>query len=372
LPKEFIVTPWRIEGEIDYSKLVEQFGTQLVDDDLIERIKKHTKDLHYMLRRKIFFSHRDMDWILDRYEEGEKFFLYTGRGPSGPVHLGHVMPWIFTKYLQDKFDTDLYFQMTDDEKFLYHQDMSLEEAVHYSYENALDVIALGFDQEKTHIFSDVEYAANLYKMAIQVAKRITFSTTKAVFGFNSSTNVGMIFFTSMQAAPAFLPSFKAGRNIPCLIPHAIDQDPHFRVARDVAPKLGYYKPAAIHCSFLPSLAGADKMSASRPETSIYTTDDEASARRKIMNAFTGGAVSAHEQRMHGANPDICPVCQYYFYLFETDDEKLGRIFNECRKGERLCGECKKDLAERVVTFLKEHQRKREEARDRIEQFMLRD
>lgn len=39
--------------------------------------------------------------ILDLYEAGKKFYLYTGRGPSSDsLHLGHLIPFHFTKYLQ--------------------------------------------------------------------------------------------------------------------------------------------------------------------------------------------------------------------------------------------------------------------------------
>jgi tryptophanyl-tRNA synthetase len=53
-----------------------------------------------------------MEWLLDKYENGEKFSLYTGRGPYGGTHIGHLVPWMFTKWLQDKFDVELLFQMT--------------------------------------------------------------------------------------------------------------------------------------------------------------------------------------------------------------------------------------------------------------------
>src|SRR3990170_4274749 len=118
MKEEMIVTPWEVKGEIDYDKLIKDFGIKAIDEVLLKRIKKHTGELHYLLRRKIFFAHRDMNWILDQYEKGNKFFLYTGRGPSGKTHLGHLIPWIFTKWLQDKFGVKLYFQITDDEKFL--------------------------------------------------------------------------------------------------------------------------------------------------------------------------------------------------------------------------------------------------------------
>jgi tryptophanyl-tRNA synthetase len=369
---EFLVTPWEVEGNVDYNKLTALFGTQPIDDAILARFKRLTGSIPPMLRRQVFFSHRDLNWILDRYEAGEKFVLYTGRGPSGHTHLGHLMPWIFTKYLQDAFDADLYFQMTDDEKFLQKDELSASATRGFSYDNALDLIALGFDPEKTRIFLDTEYARTLYPIALEVAKRVTFSAARAVFGFDSSTNIGMVFFTSMQSAPAFLPAILSGRNVPVLIPCAIDQDPHFRITRDVAPKMGYYKPALIHSRFFPSLLGLDKMSASIPETSIFTTDSPELARTKIANAFTGGRTTVQEQRDLGGVPDICAVYQYSFYLFEQDDKRAVELREECLRGARACGECKNELADKVVQFLKHHQAAREQARDRIEDFIIRD
>ncbi|MFQ5974887.1 MAG: tryptophan--tRNA ligase [Candidatus Hydrothermarchaeales archaeon] len=369
--EEFVVTPWEVSGEIDYDKLVKKFGTQRIEGKLLKRIKKYA-GLHPMLRRDIFYTHRDFGWILDQYEKGNKFFLYTGRGPSGHTHLGHLMPWMFTKYLQDAFDVKLIFQMTDDEKFMFNNNLTLEDSRLFSYENILDVIALGFDPKKTEIFLDTEYIKTLYKLAIKVAKRITFSTAKAVFGFNNETNIGSIFFTSVQSAPALLESERQGRSVPCLIPCAIDQDAHFRVTRDVAGYLGYPKPALILCKLFPSLAGSDKMSASKPETSIFTTDPPELAKKKIMNAFTGGQATIEEQKKVGGIPDICSVYQYQFYVFEEDDEKIKELSTKCRNGEILCGECKEYLAEKVGRFLLKHQKNRERAKDIIEDFMVRD
>ncbi|MDI6654611.1 MAG: tryptophan--tRNA ligase, partial [Candidatus Hydrothermarchaeota archaeon] len=72
------------------------------------------------------------------------------------------------------------------------------------------------------------------------------------------------------------------------------------------------------------------------------------------------------------NPNVCSIYQYYFYIFEEDDEKVKELSKSCRQGEILCGDCKKELAERVAKFLEQHQKKREKARDKLEEFMLRD
>jgi tryptophanyl-tRNA synthetase len=328
-----------------------------------------------MLRRKIFFSHRDLPWLLDKYEKGEKFFLYTGRGPSSvAVHIGHLLPWILTKWFQDKFDAELWFQFTDDEKFLFRKEQAkrLEDFTDYAYENALDVIAIGFKPKKTHflINSLPKHAGLQYKIAVKIADKITASTVKAAFGFNDSFSIGQFWFTSMQAAPAVLPSVLAGKNIPCLIPLAIDQDPHFRLARDVYPKLGFYKPAIIHAKFLTGLLAEGKMSASIPHSTIYTTDTPEQVKEKILkHAFSGGRGSLAEHRKLGGIPEIDVCYQWLEALFEPDDKKLKSIYEDYKSGKLLTSELKEYTIEKINKFLKEHQKKREQAKKQLDKFI---
>lgn len=101
------VTPWEVEGAIvdgkvqaiDYDRLIEQFGTRRISSELLGRFEKLTGHRpHILLRRGMFFSHRDLEQILDRFEKGKPFFLYTGRGPSSDsMHMGHMIPFTFTK-----------------------------------------------------------------------------------------------------------------------------------------------------------------------------------------------------------------------------------------------------------------------------------
>src|SRR5918999_1842082 len=333
------VTPWEVEGQIDYSKLVKEFGTQQITSQILEQFKRITGDVHPMLRLHYFFSHRDLDVFLRKVESDDKTYLYTGRGPSGMVHMGHLMPWIFTKYLQDKFGSKLLFQLTDDEKFLHSQARTRDDIKH------------------------------LYPIALEIAKRITFSTARAVFGFSGSTNIGMVGFPPIQAAPCFLPSLIEGKPTPVLIPAAIDQDPYWRMTRDIAEKMGFYKPAQIHSKFLPSLeTQGGKMSSSKPETAIFTTDEPEVIDKKVAGSFTGGQATVALQRLYGGNALGCPVFWYLRYFFDDQKESDER-FVKCVSGNLLCGECKSDLARDSKSFINNLKKRREKAKDSIEKYM---
>ena len=365
---EFVVTPWHVEGDIDYDKLIKQFGTQKISNEILTKLQKITGEDHFMLRRGVFFSHRDLNLILNNYEKGNEFFLYTGRGPSGHTHIGHLVPWVFAKWLQDKFNVNMYFQLTDDEKFFSKQNLSLEQTSNFALENALDFIALGFNPKKTKIIIDTNNIKTLYPIAAEVAKKINFSNTKAVFGFTNETNLGMIFYTSLQSAPCFI------EDKPVLIPLGVDQDPHFRITRDVAQKINKVKPALIHNIMIPSLLGpGGKMSASDEKSTIYTTDSPEQVKKKINKyAFSGGQPDIDEHRKIGGDPDIDVSYQYLRIFFEPDDVKLKKIYDDYKSGKMLTGELKAILIEKINNFLSLHQEKREEARKNIDAYMMKD
>ena len=74
---DFKVTPWEVTGKVDYERLIQQFGTQKITPDLLREISRFSGEkMHVMLRRNIFFSHRDLDLIIKDYKNGNGFFLY--------------------------------------------------------------------------------------------------------------------------------------------------------------------------------------------------------------------------------------------------------------------------------------------------------
>ncbi|KAK4052371.1 tryptophan--tRNA ligase [Microbotryomycetes sp. JL201] len=380
------VTPWDVQGAvvdgkqiaIDYDHLINDFGTKRIDKDLLERFERLTgRKPHSLLKRGTFFSHRELNQILDRYEQGKPFYLYTGRGPSsGSMHLGHMIPFVFTQWLQDVFDCPLVVQLTDDEKFLFKSELKLEQCQQFAFQNAKDIIACGFKLDKTFIFSNLDYVGGaFYRNVVRIARLITARQSQQTFGFKLEDNVGKWHFVAVQAAPSFSNSFPqifgTKTDVPCLIPCAIDQDPYFRLTREVAPRLKYKKPALIHSKFIPSLLGAQsKMSASLDTTSIFMTDTPKQIKDKINKfAFSGGRTSIEEHREFGGDPDVDVAYQYMTFFLDDEDE-LEQIAKDYRSGQLLTGELKQKSIALLQAFVKNFQdRRAQTSDDLVRQFM---
>lgn len=352
---QFKVTPWDVEGKVDYEKLAKQFGTKPITPELYRKFGRQAP-LHTMLRRKFYFSHRDLDLVLKDQEAGKGFFLYTGIALAGPMHIGHLIPFIMTKWLQDVFKVNLYIQIPDEEKFLARK-ISLDKIDNIVKDNVLDIAALGFDPDRTFLFQNREYATHLYTQAVKVAKKITFSTAKAVFGFTNETNIGWIHYPAMQIVPTM---FEKKR---CLIPAGIDQDNYWRIQRDLAESLGYHKAAAIHNKFLPPLTGmGGKMSSSRKESAIFLSDSPDTVKEKVMkHAFSGGGGSLKEHREKGGNPEVDVAFQWLYTLFEEDDKVLKKLETGYRSGKLTTGEMKGHLIKKLNAFLANHRKQKANA-----------
>lgn len=371
--KEQNITPWDVKGQvidgvevgIDYSKLMDRFGCKPISPELIERFELQTgRRAHPLLRRGAFYCHRDLEMMLDLHRDGKPFYLYTGRGPSSDsMHLGHMIPFVFCKYLQDCFGVHLVIQMTDDEKFLFKDALSLEECKGFCDSNVRDIIAVGFDPKKTFIFQNTKYFSKMYEIILKVQKLINFNQASNIFGFGMSDNIGKVAFPATQIAPCFSGAFPhlfgGKQDVPCLIPYAIDQDPYFRLCRDIAPRLRFRKPASICSVFFPALQGFhSKMSSSDDNSAIFMTDTPKQIERKINRfAFSGGRDTAEEQRRLGANLSVDIPYQYLRFFIE-DDQELEEIGKAYESGAMLSGEIKKKCATILKDFIATFQHQR--------------
>ena len=378
-----VVTPFEINAKddtgIDYDKLIDKYGCFPITPELIARIERAIGEkCHRFIRRGIFFCQRDIEQILDAYENKKPFYLYTGRGPSADaLHMGHCIPFIFTQWLQRVFDVPLVIQITDDEKYIYKPEIELDGpkgSIAMGLQNVKDILAFGFNPDKTFIFSDCGYIGHMYQNVIRVQKHVNYSQIKGIFGFKAEDNVGKFAFPPVQAVPAFsntFPHIFGKGHFPCLIPAAIDQDPYFRMTRDIAQKLKYKKPASIYSTFFPALQGKkSKMSSSDPNSSVLVSDKPEDIKKKINKyAKTGGGQTVEEHRANGCDLEVDVPFQYLTFFME-DDDLLEDIRVKYAKGDLLSGEVKMQLIKIIQAFVVELQTARKKVTDAdVEHFM---
>ncbi|MBI4018142.1 MAG: tryptophan--tRNA ligase [Candidatus Aenigmarchaeota archaeon] len=360
------VTVAAVEGEVDYDALMKEFGVEPIEEFLKKFDKKN---LPPMYRRGVVFAHRNFGRIYESIINKKKFAVLTGFNPSGPPHLGNLLFLKQALFFQE-MGADVFIPISNDETYVFKKQASLEKATQIAYEQVIpDIIALGFKKKKTHIFVSTE-ERRVYELAVKLSAKTTFSTIKAIFGFDNETNPGAIFYTIVQAAHILLPQLQDfGGPKPTVVPIGIDQDPYMRLSRDLAEKAGFVKPSSTYHKFMLGLQGG-KMSGSKPETCIYLNEKPDSVRRKVWRAFSGGGATLQEHKEKGGNPDIDVACQYLYFLFEESDKKVSEIFSGYRNGSVFTGEVKELLIKRITDFLKEHQKAREKAKKHVDDYML--
>jgi tryptophanyl-tRNA synthetase len=158
-----------------------------------------------------------------------------------------------------------------------------------------------------------------------------------------------------------------------LIPCAIDQDPYFRMTRDVANKLVSKKhvlsgkPALIHSKFFPPLQGATgKMSSSDSNSAIFLTDTQAEIERKIKaHAFSGGQDTKEKQRELGADLEVDVSYQWLRFFLEDDDEleSIGKDYSTGQGEYWSTGKVKEKLIKVCQDLVAKHQERRAKITD---------
>jgi tryptophanyl-tRNA synthetase len=144
------------------------------------------------------------------------------------------------------------------------------------------------------------------------------------------------------------------------------------IVSEVATEFGAYAfipPASTYHRFMSGLQGG-KMSSSIPDSYIALTDNPKEGAKKVKKAKTGGCVTLEEQKKLGGNPAECSVFELLlFHLLESDEELL-ELKQECLSGTRMCGSCKQLAAEKMYEFLKDHQEKRELAKEQLDEYNI--
>jgi tryptophanyl-tRNA synthetase len=363
-----IINPWEVKGDLDYNKLIKEFGLNPIKD-----LPDIFKD-EILFRRKIVFAARDIQRILDAIKNKKKFVLMTGLMPTGKMHIGHMLV-IQQMIFYQKLGAKIYIAVADLEAYN-ARNQSLEESKEIAKDYILNYIAMGLKPENCEIYfqskrsSDPKKANAYYRLQNLLAKHATFNEFKAVYG---EITPGKMLSSLLQASDMLhpqLPEFEG--QCPVLVPVGIDQDPHLRLARDISQRIknpNFIQLSSTYNLFMPGLDNG-KMSASESNSYIAPTDTPEIVKNKINKyAFSGGQATLDEHKKLGGNPDIDICFQYLKFMFETDDKKLDQIYKDYKKGILSTGELKKYTIEKINAFLIEHQRQREKAKLIIDKFI---
>ncbi len=357
------IDPWSAEMPEDYTKLLEEFGIQPFEPMLAD-----IPDSHHLMRRRVIFGHRDFGRVLDAMLHGKKYVVMTGLMPSGRMHLGHKLVVDQLTWYQGQ-GADIFLCIADLEAYA-ARGVSFREAKKIATDEYLtNLLALGLDLSKCRVYfqsrSDV-----VRHLAFALARKVNFSEMRAIYGFKGESNIAHIFYPMVDVADILHPQLEEfGGPRPTVVPVGVDQDPHLRLARDVAGRFSdefkFILPSSTYHRLLPGLSG-EKMSSSRPETAVFLTDSARGATSKIKDALTGGQPTAREQRKLGGDPDKCVVFGLYVYHLMPDDKKLFELREACKTGGLICGDCKKRAIELMLGFLSDHRAERKRAHAKAE------
>ena len=131
--------------------------------------------------------------------------------------------------------------------------------------------------------------------------------------------------------------------------------------------MGLLAPSSTYHRFAVGMTG-DKMSSSKPKTTLFLGDEISAVEKKIKKSFSGGQATIEEHRRLGGDPDKDVAYQYMMYFFEEDDKFLEEINQGYRSGKILAGEMKQMCIERATQWLSDLSERRDETAHLIDRF----
>jgi tryptophanyl-tRNA synthetase len=353
------IDPWGASApteDADYDRLMEEFGIEGFD----EKVRKKLSQSRF-IRRKIIFGHRDINLIFKAIEEGLPWAVMSGIKPSGPFHLGTSLTALEIVEFQ-KMGAKAYYGIADIESW---EDNGIpwEEAEDFAVDNLADILALGLDPspDKAYIWRQSQEPI-VKDICFKVSRLVTQNMLNAIYG---ERTFGLYISSLIQVGDIILPQVLDGPQ-PTIVPVGIDQDPHIRLTRDLTRRnyKEFFLPGATYHYLLAGIDGSEKMSKRNPNSFFTFNEPLESIEKKIKGALTGGRRNQKEQRELGGEPKKCMIYKILMYHFEEDDKKLAEDYDKCVKGELMCGDHKKECVDKVLTFIKNHRKKKEQLFDK--------
>ena len=283
--------------------------------------------------------------------------ILTGLRPTGNLHLGHYFG-AGQNYVKLQNDYDFYLEIADVQALT--DNFNNPEKVRKNvYEITKDLLAIGMDPDKAHIFiqSKIPEIAELtvyYSNLVTVARlernptvKTEIAQKKELFGNDGeSITYGFLGYPVSQAAD--ITAFDGEK-----IPVGDDQLPLIEQCREIVRKFNSIygetlkEPEQVlsNVTRVKGLDGNDKMGKSLGNA-IYLVDDEETISKKVMGAVTDPNKIKKDDP---ADPDVCMV--YYYHKLVNNDDNVKKICSECKNGSRGCVQCKRELIAAMNEFL---------------------
>ena len=287
--------------------------------------------------------------------------ILTGDRPTGKLHIGHYFGSIQNRVkLQEEYET---FILIADVQALTDNFNNPEKVRKNVREVVMDYLACGIDPKKSTIYiqSMIPETAELtifFSNLVTIARLQRNPTVKTEIAqkrelFGESVTYGFLGYPVNQAADITVLNG-------AIIPTGEDQEPLIEQCREIVRKFNsIYGDILVEPEIMLSknkrikgLDGNEKMGKSLGNA-IYLSDSEEEITKKVMSAVTDPNRIKKDDL---GNPDICMV-SYYHNLFTTPEE-CKKVCEECRKGQRGCVACKKELAKNIIATLKPIREKR--------------
>ena len=232
--------PWGSSTVSDYRKLFEEFGIEQFDEVLDE-----VPNPHYLMRRGVIFGHRDYRPVARAMRNDEPFAVLSGFMPTGDPHIGHKM--VFDEIIwHQQQGGDAYGLIADLEAHA-ARGLTWDEIDEHARDYVLSLLALGFDPEEGTLYRQSDNR-EVQDLAFELGVEANFSEMGAIYDFDGETDVSHMQSVVTQMADILYPQV-ADEPKPTVIPVGPDQDPHMRLARDLAGRMRYFGVTKAYASF---------------------------------------------------------------------------------------------------------------------------
>jgi tryptophanyl-tRNA synthetase len=231
--------PWGSSTVSDYRKLFDQFGIERFEEVLDE-----FPDPHYLMRRGVIFGHREYRDVARAMREGDPFAALSGFMPTGDPHIGHKL--VFDEIIwHQRQGGDAYALIADLEAHS-ARGLTWDEIDEHARNYVLSLLALGFDPEEGTLYRQSDNR-EVQDLAFELGVEANFSELQAIYDFDGETDVSHMQSVVTQMADILYPQLDEPK--PTVIPVGPDQDPHMRLARDLAQRMRFFGVTEAYASF---------------------------------------------------------------------------------------------------------------------------